>query len=80
MGDLGIVGELLLNSGPLAALAGFALWISNQVWKARLADECRHADELRALQGQTLEALQRNTEAMTRLAERLGSEKPLKGK
>ena len=72
--ELGFVGELLLNSGPMAALAGFALWISNQVWKARLADSERHGEDLRALQGQTLEALRCNTEAMVRLAERLERE------
>jgi len=64
--------ELLLNAGPLAALAGFVIWTLNRVWKDRLHEECRHAEELKGLHEQTLKALQGNTEALIRLSERLG--------
>ena len=72
--DVALLKELLLNAGPLAGLAGLALWMLNRVWKDRLAEECRHSEQLQALQKQTLEALNGNTEALVRLSERLGRE------
>jgi hypothetical protein len=58
----------------MAALAGLALWMLNRVWKDRLAEECRHAEQLAALQEQTMAALNGNTEALVRLTERLDRE------
>ena len=70
--NLALFSEILINAGPLAALAALALWMLNRVWKDRHADACRHSEELQALQTQTLEALRGNTEALVRLTERLG--------
>jgi len=47
--EASFISELLLNAGPLAALAGFVIWTLNRVWKDRLHEECRHAEELKGL-------------------------------
>ena len=69
--EASFISELLLNAGPMAALAGLAMWMLNRVWKDRLREECRHSEQLQAMQTQTLEALNGNTEALIRLTERL---------
>jgi hypothetical protein len=69
--DLALLSEILINAGPLAALAGFALWMLNRVWSDRCREEARHSEQIADLQKQTLAALNANTEAVTRLTERL---------
>ena len=69
--EINFLTELLLNAGPMAALAGFVIWMLNRVWKDRLQEQCRHTEQITALQRQTLEALNGNTEALVRLSERL---------
>jgi len=68
----------LLNAGPMAVLAGLSLWMLNRVWQSRLdaeqknvETERRHSEEIEALYRQSLQVIQANTAAMTKLTERL---------
>ena len=70
--------EILFNAGPWAGLAIFAIWRLDRAWQLRLEAEQRnseiekrHSEEIEALYKQSLQVIQANTEAMTRLTERL---------
>ena len=77
MDPLALFSELL-NAGPMAVLAGISLWFLNRVWQSRLEaeqrhveTEKRHSEEIEALYKQSLQVIQANTAAMTKLTERL---------
>ena len=68
------VGEmiaLIAQSGGLLGLSIFAIWMLNKGWEARLAEEKRHSAVESQTRQQMQDALNRNTEVMTRLCERL---------
>lgn len=67
-----LVTEVLTSSGPLAALAIVTLWMLNRVWRDRLDSERKHGEQIAQLLEQAHNTIERNTEAMTRLSERLG--------
>ena len=56
--------EWLFQQSGLTAVAILALYMLNAVWR-------RHCDELTLIWEQTRSALERNTEVLTRLSERL---------
>ena len=64
-----LVKVLFEQSAPVA-LAVFAMWMLNRTWEARLEEAKRHADEIGEQRRELLLALNRNTEALTRLCER----------
>jgi hypothetical protein len=61
----------LLDESALAGLAGFSIYMLNQVWKDRLASAERHATEMATLEKEAIEVIKNNTAVMTRLTERL---------
>ncbi len=63
--------DLALNTGGVVALAAFAIWMLNQVWSARLEEQKRHTQQITQMWEDTRKALDANTEAITRLLERL---------
>lgn len=63
--------SLVANTGGTLGLAVFAIWMLNRTWEVRLAEAKKYAAELEQLHGETLDALQNNTAAMTRLCERM---------
>lgn len=67
-----IIGVIAQHGGTLG-LAIFAIWMLNRVWADRVAAVERYAVDLRVLQVETREALDRNTEAWSRLMERVES-------
>jgi len=62
--------SIILEQATPVALAIFAMWMLDRVWNARLAEATRHAQEIDEMRRETLQALQANTEAVTRLCER----------
>ena len=68
--DLGII-DTVIQQGGIFGLAVFAMWWLNRVWGQLLETEKRHGEERERLWDMTRQALERNTEAMTRLAEKL---------
>ena len=69
MDIVALTANILTSSGPLAALAIFAIWLLNCVWKDRLDAEKRHSEQIAQLLEQAHTTIERNTEAMTRLSE-----------
>jgi len=63
---------LIAQHGGTLGLAVFAIWMLNRVWELRLEEAKRYADELHQVQQEVREALDRNTEAWTRMMERAG--------
>jgi len=63
---------LIAQHGGTLGLAVFAIWMLNRSWELRLEEAKRYADDLRQMQQETREALDRNTEAFVRLLERNG--------
>ncbi len=61
---------LIAEHGGTLGLAIFAIWMLNRTWELRLQEATRYASELRQLQQQTREALDRNTEAWVRMLQR----------
>ena len=72
MMEVGII-DIIVQQGGLFGLAVFALWMLNRTYQDRLKVEDRHAQEIEEMRRATMEALNRNTEAMIRLTERLDS-------
>jgi hypothetical protein len=63
--------NLVAQTGGLLGLAVFAIWMLNRVWESRLDEAKRNAREILEMRNETRDALNRNTEVMTRLCERL---------
>jgi hypothetical protein len=63
------VFALIVEQTAPAALAIFSMWMLNRVWEDRLEEAKRNAHEIDQLRIETLAALNRNTEAITRLCE-----------
>ena len=63
--------DLALNTGGVVALAAFAIWMLNQVWAARLEEQKRHTEQIAQMWEETRKTLDANTEAITKLLERL---------
>jgi len=72
--------EWIVGQAGLAGIAGFALYMLNQVWKQRLAEQCaqrererealeRQAERERADKLLLIDALNRNTEAIAAFRE-----------
>ena len=66
---------LIAQHGGTLGLAVFAIWMLNRTWELRLQEVARYANDLRQVQQETREALDRNTEAFVRLLERNGLER-----
>ena len=66
-----ILGLLIEQTAPVV-LAVFAMWRLDKVWEARLEEARHHAEEVMEQRRELLDALNRNTEALTRLCERSG--------
>ena len=62
---------LVAQTGGLLGLSIFAIWMLGKVWEARLDEVKRHAETIGAFRRELLDALQRNTEVITRICERL---------
>lgn len=62
--------QIVIEQTAPVALAVFAMWRLNEVWKARLDEAQRYANEVREQRQELLGALNRNTEALVRLCER----------
>lgn len=62
--------KILIEQATPVALAAFSMWMLDKVWKERLAETQRHAEEIDELRKETLLALQQNTKAMTMLCGR----------
>lgn len=67
---LDAVMSIILEQASPLAMAVFSMWMLDRVWNARLHEATRHAEQIDAMRGDTLKALQQNTEAITRLCER----------
>lgn len=65
-----IITLIAQNGGLLGAFI-FSVWMINKVWEARLDEAKRNAAAESEMRAQMQDALNRNTEAMTRLCERL---------
>ena len=63
------VFAVLFEQTAPVALAMFAIWMLNRVWESRLEEAKRYAETLDKYRGEMLAALNRNTEAITRLCE-----------
>lgn len=61
--------ELIAQTGGTLGLAVFAIFMLNRVWELRLEEAQRHIDCQKLMSGQVREALDRNTEVMTRLVD-----------
>ena len=61
------ISDMLVNQGGMTALAIFAIWMTNQVWKVRLKESERYAADIKVLQTATMEALKGVTAAITKL-------------
>lgn len=64
-----VMSIILEQASPLA-LAIFSMWMLDRVWNARLHEATRHAEQIDETRKETLQALQENTAAITRLCER----------
>jgi hypothetical protein len=62
---------LIAQTGGLLGLSIFAIFMLNKVWESRLDEAKKNACAIADQRREVLEALQRNTEVMTRLCERL---------
>lgn len=65
-----IIAQLVDASG-MAALAVFSIWILNRVWNDRVEAEKRHSEEMKRVSDELRDVVVNNTEAMTRLCERI---------
>ena len=68
-----IIGLIFEQTAPVA-LAVFAMWMLDRTWKARLEDSKQYTAAIVAQRGELLAALNRNTEAVTKLC--MLAEKP----
>lgn len=65
-----IIGVIAQHGGTLG-LAIFAIWMMNRVWELRLEEVQRHAEDLRDMNCQMRDVIERNTEAWVRMMERV---------
>ena len=70
--DTSLLTEILLNAGPLAALAAVAFWRAERSWKVREDDRKQTISELKTVHTATIDALKGNTRVLAHLCERLG--------
>lgn len=62
---------LALDKGGVVGVALLALWLLNESWKLRTADVKHYAEQYRGDAILMREVLKENTEAITKLMERL---------
>ncbi len=62
---------LIAQTGGLLGLSIFAIFMLNKVWESRLDEARKNAKDIADQRREVLEALQRNTEVITRICERL---------
>jgi uncharacterized protein YeeX (DUF496 family) len=62
---------LVAQTSGVMGLALFSIWMLNKVWESRLDEAKRYAAEIAEQRRDLSAALNRNTEVMTRLCERL---------
>lgn len=60
----------LVEQSAAVGLAIFAIWMLNRVWQAKQAAADHYAEQLKELYRSAQKAIDRNTEALTRLCER----------
>ena len=78
MGFDQIVGIIIEQTAPVA-LAVFAMWMLNRTWEARSEDSKQYTVAIVAQRSELLDALNRNTEAITILCTMAKSEKSGQG-
>lgn len=64
---------LIANTGGTLGLAIFAIYMLNKTWQERLKEERQNTEEVREMWRSTRETLEKNTEAITKLLERLNN-------
>jgi hypothetical protein len=62
---------MVAQTGGVMGLALFSIWMLNKVWEARLDEAKRYAADVAEQRRELSDAVNRNTEAMTRLCARL---------
>lgn len=62
---------LIANTGGTLGLAIFAIYMLNKTWKDRLDEEKRNTAHARDMWQCTKDALEKNTEVITKLLERI---------
>lgn len=62
---------LIANTGGTLGLAVFAIYMLNKTWKDRLDEEKRNTAHARDMWQCTKDALEKNTEVITKLLERI---------
>jgi formiminotetrahydrofolate cyclodeaminase len=63
--------KLVAEQGSAFALAVFTILVLNKVWKLRLEEVKRYAADLKEMNCQMREAIDRNTEAWMKMMERV---------
>jgi hypothetical protein len=63
--------EVIGSTGGTLGLAIFSIWMLNKVWELRLEEVKRYADELKQMNCEMKEAINRNTEAWVKMMERV---------
>jgi len=63
--------ELIAQHGGTLGLAIFAIWMLNKAWELRLEEAERYADELREMNREVREVIDRNTKVFLRMLERI---------
>ena len=62
---------LIAQHGGTLGLAIFAIWMLNKVWELRLEETKRYANDLREMNCEMRDAIDRNTSAWMRMMERV---------
>lgn len=65
--------NIIAQHGGTLGLAVFAIWMMNKVWELRLEEVQRYAEELRDMNCQMRDVIERNTKAWMRMMERVES-------
>lgn len=67
---LDAIFKVAMEQGAAMALAIFSMWMLNRTWESRLEEAKRYAGEIADQRRALLEALNRNTEAITKICEK----------
>jgi hypothetical protein len=59
-----------VEQGGTLALAAFSIYMLNQVWKLRLEEVKRYAEELKSMNCEMRNVISRNTQAWLKMLER----------
>lgn len=70
--DIIDVFKSILDIGGMAGLAVFSMYWLNRVWQSRIEEEKAHSQQIEAVWKETRDVIRGNTEALTKICERLG--------